>query len=378
MTDTSNSTLNPSEDKPPIRVLVVDDSAFMRFIISDVVNKTSDIKVVGVARDGKEALSYVPVLKPDVIILDVEMPVMDGLSTLKEIMSRFPRPVIMFSSLTTEGASTTIQALTLGAFDFIAKPENKANVAAVMDDAILKIRQAAKKTTRAIREKPLTSQVQSSSSLSTYPTAVFAPTPLSQKVTRPLQPTDRVVVIGSSTGGPRALHTVIPALKSELPAAYLVVQHMPVGFTKSLAERLDSLSSVKVKEAEAGDSLEVGKVLFAPGGYHMVLDSSQKIVLNQNPTVHGVRPSVDVTMLSVAQQFKSATIGVILTGMGKDGTNGCALIHSQGGKVIAEDESTCVVWGMPRSVYEAGYADEVIRLPDIPQAIEHYLTTTNR
>jgi two-component system chemotaxis response regulator CheB len=181
------------------------------------------------------------------------------------------------------------------------------------------------------------------------------------------------LVIGSSTGGPRALSTLVPAIPGNLPAAVLIIQHMPVGFTRSLAERLDSLSQLKVKEAEPGDRLEVGRALVAPGGFHMILDANGEISLNQNPPVHAVRPAIDVTMTSVVQKYGRATVGVILTGMGNDGTTGCTLIHSAGGKVISEAESSCVVYGMPRSVYEAGVVDVVAPLTDVAAAIERII-----
>jgi len=201
--------------------------------------------------------------------------------------------------------------------------------------------------------------------------SIFPPTASpKEKFTRPMTRTDKVLIIGSSTGGPRALNTVVPEIPADIPAAVLIVQHMPVGFTRSLAERLDSVSQLTVKEAEAGDTLQVGRALVAPGGFHMLLDQESKITLNQSPPVHGVRPSVDVTMTSTVQRFGAAIVGVVLTGMGSDGTNGSMLIHSAGGWVIAEHESTCVVWGMPRSVFEAGAADEVLPLPEIAGAIQ--------
>jgi two-component system chemotaxis response regulator CheB len=349
---------NPVSNDPgsPIRVLVVDDSAFMRFTITRYLNEAGDIQVVGAARDGVEALELLPTLKPDIITLDVEMPRMDGLSTLKEIMAEHPLPVIMLSSLTAEGALETIQALTLGAVDFVTKPSNKANVSAVMEDVIQKIRRAAKAKVWAV---PRLKKV--------LPEPVTARR--ADKMTRQLSSRDRIVIIGSSTGGPRALNTVLPELPADLPASVLVIQHMPVGFTRSLADRLDTLCPLRVKEAAPGDKLEVGRILIAPGGFHMVLNERGEIALNQDPTVHGVRPAIDVTMSSVARKFGSSIVGVILTGMGNDGTNGTGLIHSAGGWVIAEDESTCVVWGMPRSVAEAGFADEIIPLPSVASAI---------
>jgi two-component system chemotaxis response regulator CheB len=353
----------------PIRILIVDDSAFMRFTIAKRLNETPGMKVVGAARDGQEALTLIPTLQPDVVTLDVEMPRMDGLTTLRAIMANFPRPVIMLSSLTTDGARETVQALTLGAVDFIAKPTAKANVESIMEEVIAKIQRAA-----GARVRP--APVSAPPPTPRRAEAEARPNPPAErraKVTRPMQRTDRIVVIGSSTGGPRALNTVVPQLAADLPATFLIVQHMPVGFTRSLAERLDGVSKLAVKEAAPGDTLEVGRCLLAPGGYHMTLDTNGQIALNQNPPVHGVRPSVDVTMNSVVQRFGALTVGVVLTGMGSDGTNGASLIHASGGHIIAEDESTCVVWGMPRSVAEAGAADVIAPLTEVAAAIERAL-----
>jgi two-component system chemotaxis response regulator CheB len=349
--------INSSGTEKPIRVLVVDDSAFMRFTITKHLGEHPEILVIGSARDGNEALEMIPKMNPDVVTMDVEMPHLDGLSTLREVMSRFPRPVVMFSSLTAEGTSETVQALTIGAVDFIAKPSNKANIQAVMDEAAAKIIKAASSKVFSLPKtaRPL--------ELTARPAVKTA------KSVRPLTPSDKVLIIGSSTGGPRALNAVVPELPANLNAAVVIVQHMPVGFTRSLAERLDSVSKIKVKEAEPGDKLEVGKALLAPGGFHMVFDRNGQVTLNQNPPVHGVRPAIDVAMTSIVPLHGKSIVGVILTGMGNDGTTGCQLIHGAGGYVIAEDESTCVVWGMPRSVYEAGVTDEVKPLNDISVAI---------
>jgi two-component system, chemotaxis family, protein-glutamate methylesterase/glutaminase len=336
----------------PIRVLIVDDSAFMRFTIGKRLSETVGIRIVGTAHDGEEALKLIPALNPDVVTMDIEMPRMDGLTTLREIMSRYPRPVIMLSSLTVEGARETVQALTWGAVDFIAKPSTKANIDTIIVELVAKIQKAAGTRVFAVPH--------------TMPIPL---PPVGFRGTRPLSGCDKVVVIGASTGGPRALNTLIPSISAELNATFLIVQHMPAGFTRSLAERLDSLSNLEIQEAAPGDALLKGRGLVAPGGFHMTLDSNGEIALNQNPPVHGVRPAVDVTMLSVARQFGKSVIGVILTGMGSDGTNGAMLVHSLGGRVIAEAESTCVVWGMPRSVAEAGAADSVVPLQDIPGEI---------
>jgi len=340
-----------------VRVMVVDDSAFMRFAITQQLNEDSELQVVGTASNGNEALQLIPQLQPDVITLDVEMPHLDGLSTLREIMRKFPRPVIMFSSLTKEGASETIQALILGAVDFIAKPDNRLDIRTEMGDIAAKIKLAAK------------AKVKLAAVHRRLPAAPLA-TEKSEKLVRPYRKLTPVILIGSSTGGPGALNEIIPALPANLTSPVLIVQHMPSGFTRSLAERLNSISPLKVKEAEPGDELLVGQVLLAPGGFHMILDENERIALNQKPTVHGVRPSVDVTLNSLIQRFGRNVIAVVLTGMGSDGTLGASILHSAGGHVIAEHESTCVVWGMPRSVVEAGAASEILPRPQIAKAIE--------
>jgi two-component system chemotaxis response regulator CheB len=338
----------------PVRVLVVDDSAFMRFSITQHLNGRAGIQVIGSARDGQEALELIPNLQPDVVTLDVEMPRLDGISTLREIMMRFPRPVVMLSSLTREGAVTTIQALTLGAVDFITKPERQLDIQTVMDEAAAKILRAANAR---VKPFPLIRPAAPSK-------------PAAEKAVRPLKSGEPIVLIGSSTGGPRALNEVVPALPASLPASVVIVQHMPAGFTHSLAERLNGQSKLLVREAQPGDRLMVGQALLAPGGFHMVLDENEQVALNQNPPVHGVRPAIDVTLTSLVQRYGKRVISVILTGMGSDGTNGSVLLHSLGGTVIAEHESTCVVWGMPRSVLEKQAVDVVVPLPDVADAIQ--------
>lgn len=350
----------PTSFQPaPVRVLVVDDSAFMRYTISNHLNEHPEIQVVGMARDGSEALALIPQLNPDVVTLDVEMPNLDGIATLKQIMAECPRPVVMLSSLTQEGAAVTIQALTLGAVDFVAKPAQKANIRAVIGEVVQKIQRAARARVVA-NPLPLRPKTETQ--------------PAAQKTVRPYSRRFPIVCIGASTGGPRALSQLIPCLPGDLPAAVVVVQHMPVGFTRSLAERLNSAASLLVKEAEPDERLELGKVLIAPGGYHMTFNH-QQVVLNQNPPVHGVRPAVDVTLTSLIQNFGNAVQAVILTGMGSDGTNGAKLLHGQGGTVLAEAQSSCVVYGMPRSVIEAGAASSVLPLAEIPAAIDRAART---
>jgi len=343
-----------------VKVMVVDDSAFMRFAIAQHLNEHPQIEVVGSAYNGKEALRLIPALQPEVITLDVEMPQMDGLATLRQIMADFPRPVIMFSSLTKEGAAETIEALMLGAVDFIAKPDNRLDIRKVMNDMVSKILCAARAKIK--------------------PAPTNRPMPFSgartNRLDKPLRAHQKsipVILIGSSTGGPGALNEIIPALPATLPSPVLIVQHMPAGFTRSLSDRLNSISPLKIKEAESGDRLLAGQVLVAPGGFHMVLDKEERILLHQKAAVHGVRPAVDVTLTSLVQRFGKNVIAVILTGMGSDGTHGASLLHSEGGYVIAEHESTCVVWGMPRSVVEAGVANAILPRPQIASALEAVL-----
>jgi two-component system chemotaxis response regulator CheB len=357
MTDSALPQAAKIKSSDPVRVMVVDDSAFMRFSISQHLNENPDLQVVGTACDGKEALKLIPQLQPDVITLDVEMPHMDGLTTLRQIMKSFPRPVIMFSSLTKEGAAETIQALMIGAVDFVAKPDNRLDIRQVMEEMAAKILATARAKIKPVGLRQALSPI-------------AQPAQTQEKLISAYQKTTPVVFIGSSTGGPGALNEIIPALPANLPSPVIIVQHMPAGFTRSLSERLNAISPLKVKEAEPGDRLMVGQVLVAPGGFHMTLDENERVALNQKPTVHGVRPAVDVTLNSLVQHFGKAVIAVILTGMGSDGTHGSSLLHSQGGYVIAEHESTCGVWGMPRSVAEAGAANAILPRPQIARAIE--------
>jgi two-component system chemotaxis response regulator CheB len=351
--------LPPANKKSPnpVRVMVVDDSAFMRYSIAQQLNEDPELLVIGSISNGMEALRQIPQLQPDIITLDVEMPHLDGLSTLREIMRSFPRPVIMFSSLTREGAAETIQALMLGAVDFIAKPDNRLDVRAAMAEMVAKIKVAAgAKVKPAAEPQPL-------------PLTLLSPH-LPEKSLQVYPKTTPVILIGCSTGGPGALSEIIPALPAAFPSPVVIVQHMPAGFTRSLSERLNSISLLKVKEAEPGDALMIGQALVAPGGFHMLLNENARVALNQKPAVHGVRPAVDVTLNSLIQRFGRHVIAVILTGMGSDGTHGASILHAAGGQVIAEHESSCVVWGMPRSVVEAGAASLVLPRAQIPAAIE--------
>lgn len=337
----------------PIRVLVVDDSAFIRHAVSKHLGEDPQIEVIGQARDGLEALQQAQALRPDVVTLDVEMPNLDGLATLERLMKEQPTPVVMLSSLTAEGAEATLRALSLGAIDFVTKPTLTVTVGQVMDELIAKIKAAV-----ASRVLPKTLAI-----------SARLPAPPSRVRVSPLGRRELLLIIGSSTGGPRALYQVIPSLPADLPAAVLVVQHMPAGFTRSLANRLDNASPLQIREANGNDSLHVGQALVAPGGYHMLVGRGGGVTLDEGPTVNGVRPSVDVTMESAVRAYRSRVVGVVLTGMGRDGMKGALAIKANGGKVIAEDESTCVVYGMPKSVVESGAADRVVPLPGIATEI---------
>jgi len=352
-----------------IRVLIVDDSAFARLMISKHLALDSNIEVIGTARDGIDALEKIRVLKPDVITLDIEMPKMDGVTALERIMVDYPTPVVMLSALTAEGADVTIKSLEIGAVDFFLKQSiiNPTGDDETNNELINKVKQAAKVdvtgvTTR-LRNIMATLQRSSQKKISVRDAKM-------SKI-------NKVVIIGSSTGGPRALYELVPNLPADLPAAILMVQHMPPKFTKSIAERLDELSQIRVKEAEPGDLVSLGQALIAPGGYHMCVRMNGQIVLNQDKPRCGLRPAVDVTMESAVKVYGSRCIGVILTGMGNDGTQGCAMLKAGGGKVLAEHESTCVVYGMPRSVVEAGLADRVVPIQKMVNEITAFCEKPN-
>ncbi len=342
-----------------VKVLVVDDSSFARLSITKQLSSDPGIRIVGVARDGIEALEKIKGLKPDVITLDVEMPRMGGLETLERIMEEEPTPVVMLSSLTSKGAEITIRALEVGAIDFFLKSSRATATGflGLTDELNIKVKLAAKvKAERfKIAKRNIDNRHQAEKAERTAASRLCE--------------SDKVVVIGSSTGGPAALYKLIPNLPDDLHASFLVVQHLPSSFTRSLAERLDQLSQMEVKEARPGDRLNRGQVLLAPGGYHMIVKNGDTVELNKEEAVMGLRPAVDVTMRSVASVYGSETIGVVLTGMGSDGTKGAALIKAAGGEIIVQDADTCVIYGMPRSVVESGNADKIMPLPQIPEEI---------
>lgn len=342
-----------------VRVLVVDDSAFMRKILTDLLQSDPSLTVVGTARDGMDGVEKALSLKPDVITLDIEMPKLDGYGALREIMNKRPTPVVMVSSLTREGAEATVRSLAMGAVDFVAKPSGSIslNMHVTRDELVAKVKNASTATPRYRRV------------LGDLPPIRREPK-AENRVLPEAGPLPRqVVMIGCSTGGPGALHQVIPKLPADLNAGVLIVQHMPPGFTKSLAQRLDEISAIPVKEAEEGDRVTAGHVLVAPGGRHMLIDESGRVRLNQDPALHGVRPAADKTFESILPIWGSHLVGVILTGMGYDGAKGMMGVKKAGGRTIAEDASTCVVYGMPKVCVEMGVADHVLPVHDVADMI---------
>lgn len=328
-----------------IKVLVVDDSAFMRKIISQILSSDPEIEVVGTSKDGIDALDKVKELDPDVVTLDVEMPRMDGIVMLEQLMKTTPKPTLMVSSLTQKGSDITMKALELGAVDFVAKPSGtiSLDIDKVGDELVQKVKIAKKAFIRT-------------------PSIFVERYPAKTKSTTVAK---FLVVIGASTGGPQALCKVFSKLDPDLRAAFMAVQHMPPFFTKALADRLNRLSVLWVKEAEDEDLLTEGSALVARGGYHLDIRPNGIARLSQAPPVKAVRPAIDVTMSAAAKIYGQNTIGVILTGMGTDGTYGVHEIKEAGGYVLAEASSSCVVYGMSKSVIDKGYADEILDINDI-------------
>ena len=402
------------------RVLIADDSAFMRKVLTDFFNKQPDFEVAGTAINGKEAINKVMEYSPDLVTMDVNMPVMDGLNALAVIMEQKPTPVLMLSSLTQQGTEATVRALSLGAIDFISKAGGSISKLDTIEDELLeKCRNAVKAKVHKIPyvpqkklenikpvskspappvmkrvELPVRQGLKLGGAAQTPPSKnssnVFAvkrpnvilqargkPQPEAASKVTPVTMTGmgngskKLVVIGTSTGGPQALQQVITRLPGNLPCGVVVVQHMPAGFTKALADRLDTISQVSVKEAEDGDIIQPGHVYIAPGSHHLRVreeGSSRRIVLGQDPPVGNHRPAVNVMYDSVAPIGKNL-VAVIMTGMGCDGCEGMKKIKAAGGYSIAQDEPTCVVYGMPKAVVDAGLADEIKPIQSIAQAI---------
>lgn len=363
---------------PSYRILIVDDSAFMRKFISDIVAEEKQFTVVGTAVNGREALEAVKRLRPDAVTMDLEMPEMSGLEALTAMMKETPTPVVMLSSSTYEGAHATIQALEHGAFDFVAKPSGISSDAYNMKDSLLATLRAAVadkkgRATKLLKPPPIPSAEHQRTDPHHGSDRRAAPAALPKPPPKRLRLGRQLVAIGTSTGGPRALQQVLRGLPADFPAAVLIVQHMPPGFTKSLAARLDSLCDIQVVEAEDGMEPMQGTAYIAPGGHHMVLRREAgryKLRLTDEPPVSGHRPSVDALFQSLAAFPELDRTVVLMTGMGSDGAKGMKLLHDQGvERTIAEDESSCIVYGMPRSAVQLGCVRSCIPLQDIADQI---------
>jgi two-component system chemotaxis response regulator CheB len=341
--------------KKPVRVLVVDDSALMRKLIPQILERADSIQVVGTAMDGEIGLRKIDELAPQVVTLDLEMPGLNGIETLKQIMRRWHLPVIVVSSHSTAGASITLKALALGAVDFVAKPRDvSARMPEIAQELIAKILAAAQSRSVNVQSLPHS-----------------APADPSRKQD-PAAPT-RIVALGVSTGGPNALQYVFSQLPAEFSGSIVAVQHMPDGFTELFARRLDETCPMRVKEAQSGDLLLAGRVLICPGNRHMKvkrLPLGNVAILADDEPVNGHRPSVDILFRSVAEEFGPQSIGVLMTGMGEDGAAGLGAIRAAGGLTIAQNQETCVVYGMPRAAIERGYAMRVVSLQELPNTLQ--------
>ena len=351
-----------------IRALVVDDSALMRKFIGDILKSDPRIELVGTARDGRDALAQIKILKPDVVTMDVEMPNMNGLQALEEIMKTQPLPVIMVSSLTQEGAETTLKALALGCVDFVGKPSGtiSLNIRDVSQEIIDKV--IAASTARIVPRM--------SSGFPSTP----KPSPFTSDFRRMTPPTSMntntgridIVAVASSTGGPMALSELIPKLPKNFPVPIVITQHMPKEFTSSFSKRLNDSSQIEVLEGFDGLSLKPGRAVIAPGGSHLIIKRRSGAAvcgLSDSPPVLSVKPAANIMFQSVAEQYSGNVLCVILTGMGRDGTDGAIALKKRGAYVIAESQKTCVVYGMPKAAVDAGVVDEVLPLNEIPEAM---------
>ncbi len=363
-----------------VKVLVVDDSGFFRRRVSEILSSDPNIQVIGTAINGREAIDQTLALKPDVITMDYEMPTMDGISAVRQIMQRCPTPVLMFSSLTHEGARVTLDALDAGAVDFLPKnfediSRNPDKVKQLLCEKVLSISRSNRRSgsssvphtaavvpaaAPAARTAPLPAFTSSRSAPAATPAA--APAPASPA---PRRKAYRLVAIGTSTGGPVALQRVLTQLPASFPAPIVLIQHMPAAFTKAFAERLDKLCNIRVKEAEDGDQLRPGLALLAPGGKQMMIDGRGSVRILPGDERLNYRPCVDVTFGSAAKAFNDKVLAVVLTGMGADGREGARMLKQSGSQVWTQDEASCVIYGMPMAVAKANLSDAVYALDDI-------------
>jgi len=342
---------------PQVRVLIADDSTLMRVALVRMLESSPIIRVCGTARNGVEAVAKTKILQPDVVTMDVDMPVLDGIQALKQIMRESPRPVVMVSSLTQEGAAVTLEALEAGAFDYLPKEDlcREAEALKLRYELVEKI-EAAARSPLGLRKNP-------------FESTLF---PAAKSLQSHFLVVPKLIVLGTSTGGPKALQEILPELPGDLPVGILVVQHMPPGFTEAFAKRLNGLCKLAVREAQHGDSIEAGTVYVARAGQHMTVchRANQRFIsLSDLPSDTTHKPSVDVTMLSVAGEFGEYALGVILTGMGCDGLEGMTAIRKAGGITIGQDEASCAVYGMPRACADKGILQKIVPLSQVPGQI---------
>jgi two-component system chemotaxis response regulator CheB len=343
-------------------VLVVDDSAFMRQLIAEMVESNGEYRVVGTAADGMEALEQIRSLSPDIVTMDIEMPRLDGLQALEQIMKEMPRPVVMLSAAGSErGNKMTLRALDRGAIEFVRKPSGPISIdlLAVREELISALNAARSVNMAGVRTSP-------------GPAAQFAP---DQGAKKSIVSATRVVAIAASTGGPRALGEIIPHLPENLGAAVMIVQHMPREFTRTLSQRLDVMSALGVSEAQDGEPLRENHVYIAPGGYHMRVSGdagNATVRLDTSPTIWGVRPAADPLFASVAESFGAAAIGVILTGMGRDGAEGLGKIRGAGGVGVVQDRDSSIIYGMPQAALALAGADRIAAVQDMPRVIRDF------
>ena len=354
-----------------IKVLVIDDSAVVRQVLGNIINESSGMEVVDTAQDPIFALQKLEKIKPDVITLDVEMPRMDGLTFLKKLMVENPIPVVMCSTLTQKSSDTSIKALHLGAVEIVGKPTSnlKQELQQQRKEIVDAIRAASK--ARLDRLKP--PAIKAAPKL-VVAEKLSADAVIPRKATNQSAPSSKLIAIGASTGGTQALEYVLSALNRETPGI-VIVQHMPEAFTESFSKRLDSVSQVHVKQAEDGDMVETGKVLIAPGGKHMIVENRAGklyVQIKQGPLVSRHRPSVDVLFRSVAQSAARQTLGIIMTGMGDDGANGMKEMMDAGAFTVAQDEKSCVIFGMPAVAIDRGGVKKISSLDEIPQLVNAF------
>jgi two-component system, chemotaxis family, protein-glutamate methylesterase/glutaminase len=349
------------------RVLVVDDSAFMRKVLESIFNADAQLQVVGHAKDGREAVTLAESLKPDVITMDINMPHVDGLQATAEIMTTNPRPIVVVSSESREGAASTLRALELGAIEFVAKPSSgiDLDMQSVREDLLRKVRMAAK-----VRVVRTASRVASALRDGAPPKASLRAT-ISTPASSGLDQRFPVVVIAASTGGPATVMRLAPGFTAEFPAAVILVQHMPAAFTTQYTTQLAEFTSIRVKEAEINESLRPGTMYVCPGGQHLRITPTGRLQLDSTSgRINGYLPNIDVTLQSAAEFAGALSVAAILTGMGNDGAAGCLAIKRAGGLVLAQDEATCVIFGMPAEAIKTGAVHEVLGIDDIYPAIE--------